>query len=70
VGGLEFHVHPYVVRKAADEEFRTLLACHARGVARECLEALGEILHRGREGEAPKFHQAAPAHRWPEAKEA
>ena len=70
VGGLEFHVHPYVVRETADEELRALLTRHARGVAREGLEAIGEVLHRGCEGKAPKLREAAPANWRPEAKEA
>jgi hypothetical protein len=69
-GGLEFHVHPYVIRESADEEVRALLPRDTRRVAGECLKAIGEVLHRGREGEAPQLREAAPTDRRTEAKEA
>jgi hypothetical protein len=70
VGCLEFQVHPYVIREAADEELRALFPRDTRGMAGECLRAIDEVLHRGREGEAPKLREAAPADWRPKAKEA
>jgi hypothetical protein len=70
VGVLKFHVHPYVIRESADEELRALLLSDAWGVAGEGLKAIGEVLHRGREGEAPQLREAAPSDWRSKAKEA
>jgi hypothetical protein len=49
LGGLEFHVHPNVIRYPADEELSSLLSRHPRSMASEGLEVVGEVLRRGGE---------------------
>jgi hypothetical protein len=44
-----------VVGQAADEELGALASRDARRMARQRLEAIGEILHRGGEGEATEL---------------
>jgi hypothetical protein len=59
-----------VIRESADKELHALLPRDNRGVAGEGLKVISEVLHRGREGEAPQLREAAPADRRPETKEA
>ena len=66
LGTLKLHVHPDVIRKAANEELGALLALHTRRVACEGLEPFGEVLDRGGEGEAAELGQATPTERRPE----
>ena len=67
---LQLHVDTDVVGQAADEEIGALAARDVRRMARQCLEAVSEVLHRAREGEAAELGQAAAADRRPEPAEA
>ena len=64
------HVDANVVRQAADEQLGTLASRDAGRVARQGLEAVREVLHRGGEGKAAELGQPAPAYRGPEPEEA
>jgi hypothetical protein len=64
------HVDADVVGQAADEELGALASRDARRMACQRLKAVGEILHRGGEGEATELGQPAPAYRGYEPEEA
>lgn len=66
----QLHVDADVVRQAPDEEIGALAARDVRRMACQCLEAVGEVLHRAREGEAAELGQAAAADRRSETAEA
>ena len=70
LGSPKLHVHADVIRKSTDKEVGPLLRRHARRMACQGLETVGEVLHRGGEGKAAELCQAAPANRRPKAKEA
>jgi hypothetical protein len=59
-----------VVGQAADEELGALASRDARCMARQRLEAVGKILHRGGEGEVTELGQPALAYRGSEPEEA
>ena len=52
LGSLKLHVHADVIRKSTDKEVGPLLRRHARCVACQGLETVGEVLNRGGEGKA------------------
>jgi hypothetical protein len=55
LGALKLHVHPNVVGETANEELGSLLSRYTRRVACKGLEAVGEVLYRGVEGEAAEL---------------
>lgn len=63
---VHLHLHPYVVGKAADEEFRPLNRGYTVDVTRKRLEALGELLHRGLKGKPTQLRKSAALYWRPE----
>jgi hypothetical protein len=51
-----------VVGEAADKKLGALASRDARRIAGQHLEAVGEVLYRGGEGEATELGQAAPTY--------
>ena len=66
----QLHVHADMIRQTADEELSPLTSRNAGGVARQCLEAVDEVLHCGEEQKGPKLRQTAPVYRRNKAQEA
>jgi hypothetical protein len=65
LGVAHLNIDADVVGEATDEELGTLASRDARRMAGQCLEAVGEVLHRGSEGEATELSQAAPTYGGP-----